>query len=512
MRASHSPASKEVQIPLTAESDTTALGRELSFFVRPGDWLLLFGDLGAGKSTLARAFIHALAPEAGAFDVPSPTFTLVQAYDFTRVPVAHADLYRIGDPEEVFELGLEDLAQDHVLLVEWPGRLPAPPQDRLEILLEHAGQGRLARLRGFGSWAARLQRMEQARRFLAASHEGPFERRFLMGDASSRRYERITAPGRPAAILMDMPGRPDGPPLRGGRSYDEIARLARSARAVWAVNTVLAERGFSAPRIFAQDLEHGLMLLEDLGDAVFGRLYARGEMAEPLAAAVDVLAAIAAQDWPARVRTPGGEHHVAAYDDEAFLAEAELLLDWFLPHVEGARADDDMRSEYRRIWRALLPLARVGAPVWVLRDYHSPNLIWLPRREGLARVGLIDTQDVVLGPAAYDLASLLQDARFTIPPQVEEQMLERYLALRAAAGPGFDAAAFRVAHAVMGAQRAAKVLGIFVRLKERDAKPAYMAHIPRLRRYLARNLAHPALAPLAGWLRRHAPSALPGEE
>ena len=507
---SEAPPLHELQIDLPAEEDTIALGGELSLFLRPGDWLLLSGDLGAGKSTLARALIRALAPDAGPFEVHSPTFTLVQAYDFTRIPVAHADLYRIGGPDEVFELGLDDLARDHVLLVEWPDRMDTPPPDRLEIALEHAGAGRRARLRGHGAWAARLERLAQARRFLSGHCRAGCQRRFLMGDASARRYERIAAPGLPPAILMDMPERPDGPPLRDGRSYDEIAHLARSARAVWAIDTVLAERGFSAPRIFAHDLPHGLVLLEDLGDAVFGRLYARGEMEAPLAAAVDVLAAMAGQEWPGRVETPAGTHRIAPYDDEAFLIEAELLLDWFLPHVEGRRPDDATRAEYRRIWLELLPLARVGHPVWALRDYHSPNLIWLPDREGPARVGLIDTQDALLGPAAYDLASLLQDARFTIPEAVEERMLERYLAARAAA-PGFDAGAHLAAHAVMGAQRAAKVLGIFVRLKERDAKPAYMAHIPRLRRYLARNLRHPALAPLAEWLRHHAPSALPGE-
>lgn len=494
---------------LPDEEATVALGRELSLFLRAGDWILLSGDLGAGKSTLARALIRALAPDAGEFEVPSPTFTLVQPYEFTRVPVVHADLYRIADPEEVHELGLEELAREHAVLVEWPDRLPLLPESFLHVHLADAadGKGRRAELAGHGEWAERLERLEAAHGFLRQALGGAeHERRFLQGDASARRYERIMRSDAPSLIFMDMPERADGPPVRDGRSYDEIARLARSARAVWAINTLLMERGFSAPAIEAADLEHGFLLLEDLGDAVFGRLYARKERMPPLlAAATDVLAVVRSMEWPREVATPAGPHVIPPYDDEAFLIEAELLLDWFWPHFAGGRPGAEAREDYRRLWRKLLPQAREERDVLVMRDYHSPNLIWLEAREGIARVGLIDTQDAVLGPAAYDLVSLLQDARVDVPPALEAEMLERYIAAVAASEPAFSADAFRLSYAIMGAQRAAKVLGIFVRLKQRDGKPGYMAHLPRVARYLLRNLEHPALAELREWLLAHLP-------
>ena len=147
----------------------------------------------------------------------------------------------------------------------------------------------------------------------------------------------------------------------------------------------------------------------------------------------------------------------------------------------------------------------------MLRDFHSPNLIWLPERQGIARVGLVDTQDAVRGPAAYDLASLLQDARIDIPRDIERAMLERYVEARRTAEPEFDAEDFRTAYAVMAAQRACKVLGIFARLDRRDGKPAYLAHIPRVRRWLRTNLEHPVLAPLEAWFRRHFPEVLEEE-
>ena len=181
--AANAQAENVITLPLPEAAATRALGRELALFARPGMRILLHGDLGAGKSTLARAFIRALAPQMGEFEVPSPTFTLVQTYDFTRVPVAHADLYRLSDPFEADELGLDELARDHVLLVEWPDRLPEIPPARLDIHLEYDGEGRAATLRGFGEWARALERMALIRDFLARHYkDAPVERAFLQGD------------------------------------------------------------------------------------------------------------------------------------------------------------------------------------------------------------------------------------------------------------------------------------------------------------------------------------------
>ena len=520
--ASPAPAAN-LRLHLRDAAATEALGRELALFVRAGDHILLHGDLGTGKTTLARAFIRALMPrqEAADAEVPSPTFTLVQPYEHTRIPVAHVDLYRLADPFEVEELGLEELARDHVLLIEWPDRLPDLPAERLEVRLADAdgGHARKAHLAGYGSWVARLERMRQVRDFLQrALPDEPVEpgasgvqRRFLQGDASARRYERIEAAGRPPMVLMDMPAMPDGPPVRDGKSYSELVHLAHDVRAVFAVNTELRRQGYSAPEVIAHDFDAGLLLLEDLGDAVFGPLYRQEGMMEPLlAAATDVLADMAAREWPREVVLPeGGAYRLADYDDEAFMVEAELLLDWFWPHVkDGAACPDAARSAFREALTALLAHARPAdaPPVWVLRDYHSPNLIWLPERAGVRRVGLIDTQDAVLGPAAYDLASLLQDARITVPEALEQRMLERYVAARRSAEADFDEVAFRLSYAVMGAQRALKILGIFARLKMRDGKPQYLKHLPRVAWWLRCNLGrHAALADMAAWLDAHLP-------
>jgi hypothetical protein len=213
------------------------------------------------------------------------------------------------------------------------------------------------------------------------------------------------------------------------------------------------------------------------------------------------------RDWPRSMPLPDGTEYVLAdYDDDALNIELSLLADWFWPLVKGEPIPNDLREEFHAAWGIVLPAARSDAPVWVLRDYHSPNLIWLPEREGIARVGLLDAQDCVFGHPAYDLASLLQDARVDIPGSVARDLFDYYCAMRQARS-SFDRAAFEAAYAVLGAQRATKILGIFARLSRRDGKHGYLRHLPRVSRTLDSNLAHPALAPVRQWIDRHLPAS-----
>ena len=301
-------------------------------------------------------------------------------------------------------------------------------------------------------------------------------RRPFAGDASFRRYERLTR-GKDSAILMDAP-----PPHNDTRPFCAIAR--------W-----LAGQGYSAPRILAGNLEEGLLLIEDLGDLTFGRALAGGADAEPLYTAAVVLLA----DLHGRAPPAG----LAPYDEAAYLAEAELLIDWFLPAVGGPDADA-LRPGYRAAWRAVLPAAECAPPVLVLRDYHADNLMWLADRAGAARVGLLDFQDALAGSPAYDLVSLLEDARRDVPPAFAEACMARYLD----AAPGADSGAFRAAFDVLGAQRNAKIVGIFTRLWKRDGKPGYLKTVPRVWRLLEADLARPALAPARAWFDAHIPPAL----
>jgi N-acetylmuramate 1-kinase len=229
------------------------------------------------------------------------------------------------------------------------------------------------------------------------------------------------------------------------------------------------------------------------------------DMHEPLGEAAAVLAHMATQDWPRQPEAaPGIYHNVADYDEAAQLIEVDLLPSWFIPFSRQAEATNEQRQSFAAIWSKLLPLAAPHKPQWTIRDYHSPNLLWIPQRVGLKRVGIIDSQDAVMGHPAYDLVSMAQDARVDISVAMEDYIIQQYVALRQRQG-GFNLDDFMTAYAVLGAQRATKILGIFARLNKRDGKPGYLKHMPRVKDYLVRNLQHKALAPLKRWYDTHAP-------
>jgi hypothetical protein len=301
----------------------------------------------------------------------------------------------------------------------------------------------------------------------------------LAGDASFRRYERLVR-GEDRAMLMDAP-----PPKEDVRPF---ARLARHLGAL----------GFSAPAIMAEDAAAGLLLIEDFGDATFTRLLANGGDERTLyELAVDVL--IALHRLAPQTAMPGG---LRPYDDEALLTEAFLLTDWYMPRVIGRPTPAPVRQAYAQAWLDAFAALQSQPRTLVLRDYHVDNLMVLKGRQGTAACGLLDFQDALAGPAAYDLMSLIEDARRDIAPDLAPALRRRY----EAAFPALNRPAFDAAFAVLAAQRHAKVIGIFTRLCLRGGKPRYLGHIPRLWRLLERALAHPQLAPVADWFARNIPS------
>jgi tRNA threonylcarbamoyl adenosine modification protein YjeE len=484
------------------------LAAEFGAALEPGDFVALYGDLGAGKTTFARALIRELAHD-DQLEVPSPTFTLMQTYEVPRFAVTHADFYRITDVDELAELGFDDLVPGSVVLVEWPEHaehlLPADRWDVVFMLDPQAGpEYREVRITGRGLCAPHAARIVARRRFLdEAGYQQAVTQR-LAGDASTRLYQRLRFDDR-HLILMDSPRRSDGPPVKDGKPYSAIAHLAEDVKPFVAIANGLRALGFSAPEILSADLEAGFIVLEDLGS----ELIVAGDPPSPIKlryeAAVHILSALHKLRLPAKLPVaPHVEYRLPSYDMEAFLIEAELLTDWYLPHY-GTAPSVDEREDYVAIWRELLDPVLAQPKTWVLRDYHSPNLIWMPERRGLGCLGLIDFQDALLGPPAYDLASLLQDARVDVPEVLELDLIGRYIRARSIADPKFDVPQFAQIYSTLAAQRACKILGIFTRLDRRDRKPQYLRHLPRVWSYLQRSLRHPALARLADWCERNVP-------
>lgn len=497
---------------LDDEAATIELAAEVAALLAPGDLVTLTGGLGSGKTTFARALVRALVGDPE-LEVPSPTFSLLQIYEADHTRVVHADLYRIERPSDLAELGFDEACEGAFVLLEWPERAASLlPEDRLDICFaldpERGDTYRSALLTGFGGFATKLAKARAISTLLADSGWDDAARCHLQGDASTRSYERLVAAEGLTAILMIAPKRPDGPPLRYGKSYSAIARLAEDVKPFVAIAQGLRQLGFSVPEIYAHDLAAGLVLLEDLGDVP---ITADGTIVEArYVCAVEALARLHGLTLPDTLPVDAQEtYRIPVYDVDALSIEVELLLDWFVPHHAGARLTAGAGPRFVALWRKTVQEVLVQRHTWTLRDFHSPNLIWLPERSGTARIGMIDFQDCVLGAAAYDVVSLLQDARVDVPDAAELTLLAHYVRLRREADPGFDVLAFTRAYAILGAQRATKILGIFARLSDRDGKPGYLAHLPRVARYLGKNLAHPALAELEDWYATNLPGLFP---
>jgi len=344
-------------------------------------------------------------------------------------------------------------------------------------------------------------RNDEARAFLKSAGWDGAAVAPLPGDASTRSYARVSLNSR-RAMLMDQPQAAEAPTApanatpeeRRALGYNAIARLAGGdcARFV-ATSNYLRGLGLSAPEIYAADSESGFVLIEDLGDALYADMLSDGRADERALyeSAAEVLAALHAKGAPDILHPDKALH---AYDETALLAETDLMTEWYLRYALGRAATLDEIAEHRALWRKTLESVSEPSPVFVHRDYHAQNLLWLPERSGMARVGLIDFQDAVAGTRAYDLVSLTEDARRDVSPEIAEATAQRYLA-----ATGADAEHFRAQMAVMAAQRNAKIAGIFARLYKRDGKPRYLSYLPRVWGHLTRDLEHPALAGLKSW-------------
>ena len=328
----------------------------------------------------------------------------------------------------------------------------------------------------------------------------------LAGDASTRSYERLEKAGRRAVLMIAPPGAEAdacpvdaAPEQRRALGYNATARLAGpNLNAFVTLSRSLKVAGLSAPEIYAADAATGFALIEDLGDDLYARIVEREDETLLYRSAIDALIALRSANPP----QPSDDNYTMLnYDPTALAAEADLLIDWYWPLKHGNEINQEQRAEFVALWRD--QLEKLSAPhSFVLRDYHAENLIWLPDRRGVERVGIIDFQDALYGCAAYDLASLLEDARRDVDPDFAVQMIE-YYAQRAAAVGAFDRAAFERDYAILAAQRNAKILGVFARLAKRDKKPRYLDLLPRVEGLFRRDLKRPEIAPLQDFFARH---------
>lgn len=347
--------------------------------------------------------------------------------------------------------------------------------------------------------------------FLTRAGWGEAARTPLNADASTRRYERLRRKTQ-TAMLMDAPpleslpcppGADDEERLKLG--WNAISRLAASrVEAFAAIAGHLAQLGLSAPGVYDQDIPRGLALLEDLGDDLFANVIENGGDEIGLyTAAGDVLAAVHRAPVPFTLPYRGGEWPILAYDHLALSANVDLFVEWMPQRDREMRVSEQTRLRWERIRENLMAKAEDFPHALILRDTHAENLIWLPQREGLQRVGLLDFQDAVLGWGEWDMSMLLHDARRDVSPEAREAAIIAYLN-----GTGGSRADFDERLSVLGAMNTMRIMGIFARLVTRDKKPRYDTFQPRLRRLLNETLSHPAMAEAKSFVTAVAPHLL----
>ena len=352
---------------------------------------------------------------------------------------------------------------------------------------------------------------ESAKRgFLAKAELSWARREPLAGDASTRSYERLHLPGGRTLMLMDAPpsveSRPCGPRAtpeqREKAGYNAMARLsAGRVDAFAACAGYLRSRGLSAPEVIALDAPMGLAVLEDLGDDLFTEVVRKGGSEQELyRAAIEALIHLHGERPPVLLESEQAKWPLLVYDRLALKTGVDLFIEW-APKLISMRVDDSARAEWTRLWAPILERGERGATVFTHRDFHAENLIWRPEREGPARVGMLDFQDAVRAHPAWDLLSLLQDARRDVSPELEAACLEQYFAAR----PFVEREPFLADYHALAAVNQTRILGIFARLIVRDGKTRYGAFMPRVWRHLERDLATPGLEGLNAWFARYAP-------
>ncbi|WP_245863785.1 N-acetylmuramate/N-acetylglucosamine kinase AmgK [Caulobacter mirabilis] len=348
--------------------------------------------------------------------------------------------------------------------------------------------------------------------FLARHGLADARRDVMSGDASTRLYERVYPSTGGSLVLMDQPpaletsvcppGATDAERLSLG--YNAAARLAAGSVAAFvATADYLRGRGLSAPQVHAYDVENGLAVLEDLGDGLFATLIAEGTPERPLyETAVDLQAVLHAEPPPQVLAVDDLCWPLLTYDTLALKVATDTFLEFWPQFANIPAFSADAVAEWDALWAPVWVRGEAGAKVFAHRDYHAQNLLWLPERTGVARIGLLDFQDALCAHPAWDLLHLLQDARRDVSPELEAAMLDRYLAAR----PELERASFLADYRALAASNAARILGRVFARQALLGRPQYKAYMPRTWRALERDLDDPGMAGLKAWFDRHVPA------
>ncbi|MEN2494965.1 MAG: hypothetical protein TECD_00876 [Hyphomicrobiaceae bacterium hypho_1] len=504
-------------IELSDLFETRLLAQIVSLLVLEGDIITLRGSIGTGKTTLARHLIRAIA-EDNELNVPSPSYPLMINYNTPHFEIYHCDFYRLTDPNEIYDLGFPENLENFVFIIEWPeiaeGIFPnSNIQININDIWSDQPDCRIVNISGIESSAQCIEKIFQIWYFLQSwlSHVqltiNDVSLGYVRRDIFMRRYARLDTPHR-SFILMISPNQLDNPPTRYSLTDSPKAYLAEDTDYVTSIQTELSQLGFSVAYMHYINRRQGLAIIEDLGHTMLSDLITQGNDQEHLfRCACDVLVQLSAYSPPKKIIKNGYSHAMPELNSVSMEIEIELLLDWYLPLTNEQPITCNERRSFLDIWRQQL-VRLEDQRALVLHEFHSTNLLWLPDRECVARIGIINYQDVAIGHRAYDVVSLLQDTCSYVSQDVEFRLLRYYFDKMHANGRSCNEASFLYAYALLGAQRNIRKIGVVARLAKMSGKSLYLHDIPLLLKYLKRCLEHPALHDIRAWLATYIPHIL----
>lgn len=466
--------------------NTENLAKVISQYSNKHDVILLEGDLGAGKTTFSKFFINHFSEIK--HNVTSPTFNIVQTYKSNKCNIWHFDLYRLKNSLEIIEIGLEEALDEGLTIIEWfEIANDYLPEDYLEIKIDNSNDKRIATLFANGSWVKRLEKIQNKYQedrekiiadFLHFNNLGNARVEKLKADASFRTYRRIYD-SKKTLILMNAPP-----------AYEDISKFIL-------VDEYLRKQNLNAPEILGYNIKNGLMLLQDFGNNLFTTILNECSKQELCVKEKELyIKAVNVLDGLKKISDIGSK--IPKYDDNLLLKEVKLLTDWYLPYKFDSEDHIQKESEYIEIWQELLKKINIFDNVFVHRDFHADNLLYLNDFDGIKQIGLLDFQDAVIGSPIYDLISLLEDARRDVLPQTVEECKKIFLK-----NNNFNINDFNMAYNIIAAQRNCKIIGIFIRLSVRDNKQNYLDYLPRVWNHLKNDLNHPDLKPLKDWFDKY---------